>query len=143
MGSVSGYRQGQKMWAEATRELIGFAEDHHWGNPGIPWRELDDALGDYLALLNDHDRDWAAALQAGGAGPNLDCGQIDKAQPDLPTCPPVRGHNDEGEVDGPRKRQAIDALMQFPVGPRRAFPEDLQQTPSGKSEKNLDYLKHT
>jgi hypothetical protein len=128
MGSVSGYRQGQKTRGEATRELVGFTEDHHRGNPGIPRRELDDALGDYLALLNDHDRDRAAALQAGGAGPNLDHGQIDEAQPDLAARPPVRGRDDEGEEDGPRKRQAIDALMQFPAGPRGAIPEDLQQT---------------
>jgi hypothetical protein len=129
MGIVADYKEGRKSKAQATRELVGVAEHEHARHEHVPRQELDEALEDYISMLADFDWERDAAIQGvRGARPNVERNQVDEERPDQGERPAIRGRAEDGDAEGPRKRQAIDTLLQFDVAQQPALPEDLQQT---------------
>jgi hypothetical protein len=126
---VDDYREGRKTKAQVTRELVEASDNERARDEHLPRDALDRALGDYLGMLQDFDRERDAALQGvRGGGQNVDRDEVQEERPDPAARPPIRGRAEDADSDGPRKRQAIDGLMRFDVDQRAGLPQDLQRT---------------
>jgi hypothetical protein len=115
--------------SQRLQELVGAVEavrDHFQGDNGA---ELIATLGTYLGLLDDFDRERAAAVQ-GGLGPGQDLGrdEDDEEPADQVRAPAIRGRVEDADDDEPRKRRTIDNLIRFRVGDDPSLPADLRQT---------------
>ena len=124
---VRGYREGQKTKAEAIRGLM-------WAADAVQDQFRDEAeltgtLSTYFRMLDDFDREKAAALQ-GGLRPDQDPGrdQNDEEPEDQVGPPAIRGRDEDADINGPRKRRNIDNLMRFSVGPDLSLPAELRET---------------
>jgi hypothetical protein len=126
---VRDYREGRKDRTEVIRELVQAVDairDQLQGNGG---RDGNATLGAFFGMLDEVDRETAAAAQAGGRAPqDPGPGEVQQERQDPLRRPGIRGRDEDAEGDRACKRRAIDNRMQFHVGVDPTLPPDLRET---------------